>query len=74
MTEGEKMNDEALNMSIRKFLKTVGVNSQLAIEKAVQKAVAEGKLKGNEAFPAAMTLTVGKLGLDIKFDGEIKLE
>ena len=68
------MNDEALNMSIRRFLKTVGVNSQLAIEKAVQKAVAEGKLKGNEAFPAAMTLTVGKLALDIKFDGEIKLE
>ena len=68
------MNDEALNMSIRKFLKTVGVNSQLAIEKAVQKAVSEGKLKGNEAFAATMTLTVGKLGLDIKFDGEIKLE
>ena len=68
------MNDETLNMSIRKFLKTVGVNSQLAIEKAVQKAVAEGRLKGNEAFPAAMTLTVGKLSLDIKFDGEIRLE
>jgi uncharacterized protein DUF6494 len=68
------MNDEALNMSIRKFLKTVGVNSQLAVEKAVQKAVAEGKLKGNETFPAAMTLTVGKLNLDIRFDGEIKLE
>ena len=68
------MNDEALNMSIRKFLKTVGVNSQLAIEKAVQKAVAEGKLKGNEAFPAAMTLSVGKLSIDVKFDGEIKLE
>jgi len=68
------MNDEALNMSIRKFLKTEGVNSQLAIEKAVQKAVAEGKLKGNEAFPAAMTLTVGKLALDVKFDGEIRLE
>jgi len=68
------MNDETLNMSIRKFLKTVGVNSQLAIEKAVQKAVAEGRLKGNEAFPAAMTLTVGKLALDVKFDGEIRLE
>jgi hypothetical protein len=68
------MNDEALNMSIRKFLKTVGVNSQLAIEKAVQKAVAEGKLKGNEAFPAAMSLSIGKLGLNIKFDGEIRLE
>ena len=68
------MNDEALNMSIRKFLKTVGVNSQLAIEKAVHKAIADGKLKGNESFPAAMTLSVGKLGLDIKFDGEIRLE
>ena len=68
------MNDEALNMSIRKFLKTVGVNSQIAIEKAVQKAFAEGKLKGNESFPAAMTLSVGKLNVDVKFDGEIKLE
>ena len=68
------MNDEALNMSIRRFLKTVGVNSQLAIEKAVQKAVADGKLKGNEAFPAAMTLSIGKLSLDVRFDGEIRLE
>jgi len=68
------MNDEALNMSIRKFLKTVGVNSQLAIEKSVQKAVADGKLKGNEAFSAAMTLSIGKLNLDVKFDGEIRLE
>jgi len=68
------MNDEALNMSIRKFLKTVGVNSQLAIEKAVQKAVAEGKLKGNENFPAAMTLSIGKLNIEVKFDGEIRLE
>jgi hypothetical protein len=71
---GQKMNDETFNMSIRKFLKTVGVNSQLAIEKAVIKAVAEGKLKGNERFPATVTLSVGKLALDMKFDGEINLE
>jgi hypothetical protein len=68
------MNDEALNMSIRKFLKTVGVNSQLAIEKAVRKAIEDGKLKGNENFTATMTLNVGKLGLDVKFDGDIKLD
>jgi hypothetical protein len=68
------MNDEALNMSIRKFLKTVGVNSQLAIEKAVTKAVTDGRLKGNETFPATMTLSVGKLAIDVKFDGEIRLE
>lgn len=68
------MNDETLNMSVRKFLKTVGVNSQLAIEKAVRKAVAEGALKGTETIPAAMTLSVGKLAIEIKFDGEIRLE
>jgi len=68
------MNDETLNMSIRKFLKTVGVNSQLTIEKSVTKAVAAGKLKGSESFPATMTLRVGALDIDIKFDGEIRLE
>ena len=68
------MNDEALNMSIRKFLKTVGVNSQLAIEKAVRKALEDGKLKGNETLPLTMTLTLGKLELNVKFDGELKLD
>ncbi|HEV7392124.1 MAG TPA: DUF6494 family protein, partial [Burkholderiales bacterium] len=62
------MNDEAFNMSIRKFLKTVGVNSQLAIEKAVRKAIEDGALKGNESLPAHMTLSVGKLDLNVKFD------
>jgi hypothetical protein len=68
------MNDEALNMSIRKFLKTVGVNSQLVIEKAVRQALEEGKLKGNETFPADMTLNVGKLSVNVRFDGELRLE
>lgn len=67
------MNDEALNMSIRKFLKTVGVNSQLAIEKAVRKAIEDGKLKGSETLPATMTLSVGALALEVKFDGDLKL-
>ena len=68
------MNDEALNMSIRKFLKTVGVNSQLAIEKAVRSALEQGSLKGNESLPAHMTLRVGKLELEVKFDGELRLD
>lgn len=68
------MNDEALNMSMRRFLKTVGVNSQLAIEKAVYKALEDGTLKGNESIPAQMTLVVGKLELNVKFDGELRLE
>lgn len=68
------MNDEALNMSIRKFLKTVGVNSQIVIEKAVRKALEDGTLKGNESLPASMTLSVGTLKLDVKFEGELRLD
>jgi hypothetical protein len=68
------MNDEALNMSIRRFLKTVGVNSQLAIEKAVRKAIEDGKLKGSETLPVAMTLKVGNLDVNVTFDGELKLD
>jgi hypothetical protein len=68
------MKDEALNMSVRKFLKTVGVNSQLAIEKAVNKAIADGRLKGTEVLPVKMSLSVGKLALELTFDGELNLE
>jgi hypothetical protein len=68
------MNDEALNMSIRRFLKTVGVNSQLAIEKAVRKAIEDGKLKGSETLSVVMTLSVGALALEVKFDGNLKLD
>ena len=68
------MHEETFNMSIRKFLKTVGVRSQTEIERAVAKAIADGKLKGNEAFPARMQLTIDKIGLTLALDGEIKLE
>src|SRR5512135_3159341 len=51
------MNEEALNMSLRKFLKVVGVTSQQEIEKAIRAAVADGRLKGNETIQAQMVLT-----------------
>jgi hypothetical protein len=65
------MDDEALNMSIRKFLKTVGVNSQREIEHAVASAVASGKAV--DFYPAQVTLKVPGLGLEVAFDGEIRL-
>ena len=68
------MNEEELNLSIRKFLKLVGVNSQREIEHAVAKAIADGTLVGTEAFPARMTLVIGRLKLDVSFDGEIRLQ
>ncbi len=68
------MNEEAFNISIRKFLKMVGVNSQRAIEQAVDKAVADGAIQGTESFPATVTLEVAGLLLNVKFDGEIRLQ
>jgi hypothetical protein len=68
------MNEEALNLSIRKFLKTVGVNSQRQIEQAITKAAAAGAITGTETFPAKMTLEVAGLKLKVDFGGEITLQ
>jgi hypothetical protein len=68
------MNEETFNLSIRKFLKMVGVQSQREIEHAVEHARAAGRIKGTEAFPAHMTLHVDGLAVNVKFDGEIRLE
>lgn len=68
------MNQDAFNMSIRKFLKHVGVHSQREIEAAVERGLASGKLKGNEALPAKMTLTLGGTDLAVSFDDAITLE
>ncbi|HEY5305892.1 MAG TPA: DUF6494 family protein [Pseudolabrys sp.] len=68
------MNEEALNMSLRKFLKVVGVTSQQEIEKAIRAADAAGKLKGKKSVAAQMVLTIGEIGLNHKIDGVIELE
>jgi hypothetical protein len=66
------MDQETFNLSIRKFLKMVGVNSQREIEQAVQKS--SGKLGGTDAIPVKMTLEIPALGVKVPFDGEIRLK
>jgi len=68
------MNEETFNLSIRKFLKMVGVSSQREIEQAVAKAIAGRAIAGTETLPATVTLEVAGLKLNVKFDGEIKLQ
>jgi hypothetical protein len=68
------MNEETFNLSIRKFLKLVGVSSQREIEHAVASALAARSIAGTETFPALVRLQVAGLNIDVKFDGEIKLE
>ena len=40
------MNEDTLNLEIRKFLKRVGITSQREIEKAVRQRIEAGNLKG----------------------------
>jgi Family of unknown function (DUF6494) len=68
------MNEEALNVSVRQFLKKVGVTSQREIEQAVRSAVSAGRLKGNETLPAKAMLTVAGLGLSVEIEGAVELE
>ncbi|MBR9840333.1 MAG: DUF6494 family protein [Salipiger thiooxidans] len=59
------MSDD-FNMSMRKFLKQVGVTSQQAIEEAVRKAEASGG-----SFPVKAVITIPELGLTHEVTGEI---
>jgi hypothetical protein len=68
------MDEETLNLSIRKFLKMVGVRSQREIEQAVAAALASGAVAGTETLPASMTLEVAGLQLKVTLDGDIALQ
>jgi hypothetical protein len=68
------MDEETLNLSIRKFLKAVGINSQREIERAVAKALAANSISGTESFPAKMTLEIAGLNLKVEFSGDIALQ
>ena len=68
------MNEDTLNMEIRRYLKKVGVTSQREIEHRVLKAVKSGELSGKETLAVTMTLSVPAIGLNHPIEGEIALE
>jgi hypothetical protein len=68
------MDPEAFNLSVRKFLKTIGVCSQREIENAIQNAILQQALTGGERLAAKMTLEIPAVGLTVPFDGEIRLK
>ena len=68
------MNEDTFNMSVRRLLKSFGVNGQREIEQAVAKAMASGAISGTEAFPAKITIEIAGLKLRTEFKGEIALQ
>jgi Family of unknown function (DUF6494) len=68
------MNEDTFNMSVRRFLKSFGLNGQREIEHAVANAIASGAIAGTETFPAKITLQIAGLKLSTDFAGEISLQ
>lgn len=65
------MNEDALNMSLRKFLKTIGVTAQREIEKAVRDAEENGSLP-ETPLAAQASITVAGVELEVIIDGKIE--
>lgn len=62
------MSSDQFNMSMRKFLKQVGVTSQQAIEAAIRDSDQSGP------FRARMVLTIDGLDVEHVVEGDIKME
>ena len=67
------MDEEVFNMSIRRFLKTLGVTAQREIELAVRERLDAGDLQGDETLDATATITVAGLAHHVVVTGEISL-
>ena len=67
------MDEDAFNMSVRKFLKKVGVTSQREIEQAVREAIKAGKIDDSTKLIATVRLTVGGVDLDETITAQIDL-
>lgn len=67
------MNEEIFNLSMRKFLKKVGVTSQRELEKAVYEAIERGHLKGDETFDVHVRLETDLLDEPLEIEGKLKL-
>jgi hypothetical protein len=68
------MNDDTVNMDVRRFLKAVGVSSQREIDRFVGEAMAAGRLTGSETLHARITLSIDGTDFTHEVEGDIRLE
>jgi hypothetical protein len=71
--KGGTVDEEVFNMSVRKFLKKLGVTAQREIELAVREQLQGGDLRGDETLDATATVTVAGLSRDVVITGQISL-
>jgi hypothetical protein len=67
------VDEEVFNMSVRRFLKQLGVTAQREIELAVREHLDGGDLQGDETLDATATISVAGLSRDVVVTGRISL-
>jgi hypothetical protein len=67
------MDEEVFNLSVRRFLKKLGVTAQREIELGVRERLDAGDLQGDESLPARATVTVQGVDREIVITGDIEL-
>ena len=67
------MDEEVFNTSIRKFLKKVGITSQIEIEKVITDALSNGEIDQDAVCKVSVQLNIDLSGKPLMIDGEILL-
>ena len=68
------MDEEVLNIQVRKFLKKVGIQSQREIEQAVKDHLKKGSISGKERLNASILLEVPEIDLKVSIDSKIEIQ
>ena len=66
------MDDEKINISVRKFLKNVGITSQRKIEEKIRDKFKSGEIKDINTIKIKATIISDTLELNESIDGEIE--
>ena len=68
------MNEDHLNLEIRKYLKKVGITSQRELESHIKKSISEGSLKVGDSFDIEMKLVVNDINLQHTISDKLTIE
>ena len=68
------MNEDSLNIEIRKFLKKVGITSQRKIENYIRKKFTEGNIKEGDSIEVSMNLSSGDGELSHSINESLKIK
>ena len=68
------MNEDHLNLEIRKYLKKVGITSQRELESHIKKSISEGSLKIGDSLDLEMKLVVNDINLQHIISDKLTIE